>query len=124
MTKKEFMTMIELAASRNGTEWKKFRTCSASITNVHTAIGNCEVLKSYNTIVAVYVYSTDTLYVYDFYSRTTCQHVYKFEDFMSAGKVVYLYKRTDRVIFRGVTTDKLNAKEFRAVEAIDFACFF
>ena len=36
------------------------------------------ILQSYSTIVAAYQFSTDILWVFDYYSATTAQHVAKF----------------------------------------------
>lgn len=36
------------------------------------------LLRSYSTFVAVYIPTTDRLFVFDYYSPTTCQHIAKF----------------------------------------------
>ncbi len=38
------------------------------------------LLKSYLTYVAMYLPSTDRLFVFDYYSPTTCLHISKFKD--------------------------------------------
>ena len=40
------------------------------------------ILKSYSTIVAVYQFSTDILWVFGFYSHTTSQHIAKFRNYI------------------------------------------
>ena len=42
---------------------------------------NCKpiLLRSYSTYVAVYIPTTDRLFVFDYYSATTCSHVAKFK---------------------------------------------
>lgn len=40
------------------------------------------LLQSYKTIAAAYDKTTDILYVFDYYSRTTCQHVAKFQNWI------------------------------------------
>lgn len=42
---------------------------------------NCHpiLLRSYSTYVAVYIPATDRLFVFDYYSATTCSHVAKFK---------------------------------------------
>ena len=40
------------------------------------------ILQSYSTIVAAYQYSNSILWVFDFYSRTTAQHVVKFQNWI------------------------------------------
>lgn len=61
------------------TEWQKFRSCNAQTSSNWYGL---HVLKSYNTIVAVYDEQTDT--GYDFlrytygYTATSAQHIAKF----------------------------------------------
>ena len=40
------------------------------------------ILQSYSTIVAAYQYSTAILWVFDFYSHTTAQHIAKFRNYI------------------------------------------
>lgn len=40
------------------------------------------ILQSYSTIVAAYQYSTNILWVFDFYSHTTTQHIAKFRSYI------------------------------------------
>ena len=40
------------------------------------------ILQSYSTIVAAYQFSTRILWVFDFYSKTTSQHVAKFRNWI------------------------------------------
>ncbi len=40
------------------------------------------ILKSYSTIVAAFQYSTGILWVFDFYSNTTSQHIAKFHNWI------------------------------------------
>ena len=40
------------------------------------------ILQSYSTIVAAYQYSTAILWVFDFYSHTTSQHIAKFRNYI------------------------------------------
>lgn len=61
------------------TEWHRLRSCQAYVAN----IDNISVLRSYDTIIAVIDYTTDTLYdflryVYG-YTATSSQHIAKFD---------------------------------------------
>lgn len=55
------------------------------------------ILQSYSTIVAAYQFSTRILWVFDFYSKTTSQHIAKFRNWIRYNtgwnypKVVRLY---------------------------------
>lgn len=71
---------------------KQLYTCTAWYTNVFINGKRYFILRSYNTLVAAYSCVTDVVYVFDFYSRTTCQHVSKFTNLMRAEKRVNLYK--------------------------------
>lgn len=42
------------------------------------------LLRSYATFVAIYIPNTDRLFVFDYYSNTTTQHIAKFRKFLNA----------------------------------------
>lgn len=62
------------------------------------------ILRSYSTIVAAYSCGSATVYVRDYYSATTAQHVTKFMRKISTDfditRVVYLYKRSDNILVK------------------------
>ena len=62
------------------------------------------ILRSYSTIVAAYSCASGTVYVRDYYSATTVQHVTKFMQKISTDyditRVAYLYKRSDNIVIR------------------------
>ena len=58
--------------------WIRLYTCTAWVTNELYMDEYIDVLRSYDTIVAVYIPSTEKVYVRDFYSNTTTQHCAKF----------------------------------------------
>ena len=55
-------------------------SCKAWI--IHPDFSDFLILQSYSTIVAAYQYSTSILWVFDFYSHTTVQHVSKFRNWL------------------------------------------
>ncbi len=59
------------------------------------------ILRSYSTIVAAFSCVSGTVYVRDYYSATTVQHVTKFMQKISADfyivRIAYLYKRSDNI---------------------------
>lgn len=55
-------------------------SCTAWI--LHPDFSDFLILKSYSTIVAAYQFSTNILWVFDFYSHTTAQHVAKFRNWI------------------------------------------
>ena len=83
------------------------------------------VLKSYNTDVAIFSPDTSTLYVFDNYSATTYQHIYKFARRMNAMRITWLFRRYDScietAISYGANTFKLTKNEFDELEKMDFA---
>ena len=55
-------------------------SCKAWI--LHPDFSDFLILKSYSTIVAAYQFSNGILWVFDFYSHTTAQHVAKFRNYI------------------------------------------
>ena len=55
-------------------------SCKAWI--IHPDFSDFIILKSYSTIVAAYQFSTGILWVFDFYSNTTSQHIAKFRNWI------------------------------------------
>ena len=54
--------------------------CKAWI--LHPDFSDFLILQSYSTIVAAYQFSTGILWVFDFYSHTTSQHIAKFRNYI------------------------------------------
>ena len=63
--------------------------------------GDYSVLKSYNTIVAIFCRNNHVLIADGFYSKTTSKHIAKFRNTMDEwygiDELVYLYERSDRI---------------------------
>ena len=55
-------------------------SCKAWI--IHPDFSDFLILQSYSTIVAAYQFSTGILWVFDFYSNTTSQHIAKFRNWL------------------------------------------
>lgn len=55
-------------------------SCKAWI--LHPDFSDFLILQSYSTIVAAYQFSTGILWVFDYYSHTTAQHVSKFRNWI------------------------------------------
>lgn len=55
-------------------------SCKAWI--LHPDFSDFLILQSYSTIVAAYQFSTGILWVFDFYSHTTAQHIAKFRNWI------------------------------------------
>ena len=59
---------------------KRLYYCKAQI--IYPDFSDFLILKSYSTIVAAYQISTGILWVFDFYSNTTVQHIAKFRTWL------------------------------------------
>ena len=109
------MTRTELIKmTNNATQIKETRlaNCSAYIVLAELENGRAvDILKSYRTLVAIFSRRTGTLYVFDYYSATTYQHIYKFAKVMSADRITWLYERSDSVV-----TTNINYKDFKATK--------
>lgn len=93
-----------------------------TINNNHVTI-----LRSYNTNVGIYIHSIGTLYVFDYYSRTTIQHIYKFANNKQVNRITWLYQRSDNIIELGLwkyaNTYKLTNKQFKQLEQEDYRTY-
>ena len=59
---------------------ERLNSCEALI--LHPDFSDFLILQSYSTIVAAFQYSTGILWVFDFYSNTTSQHIAKFRNWI------------------------------------------
>lgn len=80
--------------------YERLNTCQAHYLDV----GNSVILKSYNTIVAIFNKTVGSLYVFDYYSATTQQHISKFANMLDWDRIVYLYKRSDGILEKRVNS--------------------
>ena len=55
-------------------------SCKAWI--LHPDFSDFLILQSYSTIVAAYQFSTGILWIFDYYSHTTVQHISKFQNWI------------------------------------------
>lgn len=74
--------------------YERLKTCQAHYVDV----GNTVILKSYDSIVAIFNKRVGTFYVFNYYRATTVQHINKFADMLNWDRTTYLYKRSDRVL--------------------------
>lgn len=61
---------------------KSSRLCHCMAWRISSNYSKWILLQSYKTIVAAYDKISDTLYVFDYYSNTTCMHVSKFRNWI------------------------------------------
>lgn len=58
----------------------------------------CDILRSYNSIVGIYSRTTGTFYAFGTYSNTTVKHIYKATKMLNAIRITWLCVRSDRRI--------------------------
>ena len=87
------ITMEEL--NKPGRTVVRINKCKAFIDEVTP---DFYIIVSYNTPVAVYIKTTGTMYVFNFYSRTTTQHIHKAAKILDAMRFTYLYQRSDKYV--------------------------
>lgn len=91
-------TVVSQADLHLGGYRSQLYSCKAWI--IHPDFSDFLILQSYSTIVAAFQYSTGILWVFDFYSNTTSQHIAKFRNWIryeyktgwDYPRVVRLYK--------------------------------
>lgn len=81
-------------AKNNFKRYERLNRCQARILETESVV----ILKSYSTIVAIYNKRVGSIYVFNYYSATTVQHIYKFADLLDWDRIVFLYKRSDNVL--------------------------
>lgn len=101
MTKTELQNRVNNAVYLRS---HRLRNCTAWVEEVaDSETGEVYYrLRSYNTIVACLLDTLKgrTVFVFDYWSATTCQHISKFITEYSVFRVCYLYHRSDRVVYR------------------------
>ena len=98
MTRSEIVDKV-LEAYYSGyprTHTERLYTCKARIVYVESS--DWLVLQSYASVVAAFQYSTGILWVFNYYSATTAQHVAKFRNWIPHKyKTVYNYPKIVRL---------------------------
>lgn len=80
-TRSDIVKAVEYQSSLNvGGSKSRLYHCKAWI--IKPDFSEFLILQSYSTIVAAYQFSTGVLWVFDFYSNTTAQHVAKFRNWL------------------------------------------
>lgn len=84
MTRKDIIdsATFMLANYSNYPDIKSTRLYHCTAWRISSNYSKWILLQSYKTIVAAYDKISDTLYVFDYYSHTTCQHVAKFKNWL------------------------------------------
>lgn len=127
MNAKEIFETFETNCKFNYYTGEKLRNCKAFVYDGvitqkgenYTATLPVYVLRSYLTNVAFIRKSTGTLYVFDYYSATTAQHIAKFAKDYGAKDVYYLYKRSDHTgYYNFITHERKTYRE--TIENIRF----
>ena len=98
--------------------------CSARYALINTERFYGVVLESYNTVVAYYDKSIKKMYVFGYWSPTTCQHISKFARLMQPEYITYFYNRSDNCIVQYYLSGKIiikgNKREYENAYATDW----
>lgn len=98
MTRKDLITMAHKIWE---SDWMK-NTPKTKLTSrsdiYHYPEYDCDLVKSYTTIVAIFSRRTGSLYCFDTFSNTTVKHIYKAAKLLKASRLVWLCERSDRAI--------------------------
>lgn len=100
MTRTELMNLAQELYKTAETE-RQVANCRAWIYETRNPM--LYLIKSYGTIVGVYSSRTGSCYVFDYYSTTTYHHIYKACEFLEADRIVWLYRRSDRILETAVS---------------------
>lgn len=95
MTRRDLINITLKEMSKGTKNTVRINQCKAFI---ETVTPNFYIVVSYYTPVAVYVKTTGTMYVFDFYSHTTQQHIRKAAEKLDAMRFTYLYQRSDKYV--------------------------
>lgn len=95
MTRRDLINITLNKMNKPAIFIERINSCKAFIYEVAP---NFYIVISYNTPVAVYVKLTGTMYVFDFYSATTQQHIRKAADKLDVMRFTYLYQRSDKYV--------------------------
>lgn len=126
MTKTELVKKSNfLSTSRTASDTERIGKCKAII--LHYDQCGEDLIMSYNTIVGIYNRRTATLFVFDYYSATTIQHIYKAAKILKPMRITWLYRRSDGIIELALSpsanTYKYTKREYSTVESNDFISF-
>lgn len=96
------MTRTELKSKANmlmrGPYWDMEQVNNCKCWLIYSPDRSLAIVQSYRTAVAIYSARTRILYVFDFYSHTTQQHIRKAVKLLGTLEIRYLYQRSDSVI--------------------------
>lgn len=81
MTRKDIIKLATFMLD-NYPDIKRIRLYHCTAWCISSNYSKWILLQSYKTIVAAYDKISDILYVFDYYSHTTCQHVVKFRNWL------------------------------------------
>lgn len=95
MTRTELINITVNEMNKLSGNIERINHCKAFIVE---ATPKFYIVVSYYTPVAVYVKSVGTMYVFDFYSATTQQHIRKATEKLDAMRFTYLYQRSDKYV--------------------------
>lgn len=98
MTRKDLIAMAHEIWESN---WLK-KTPTTKLTPkadiYHYPQYDCDIIRSYATIVAIFSRRTGSLYCFNTFSNTTVKHLYKAAKILKASRLTWLCERSDHAI--------------------------
>ena len=117
MTKTELTKILENGTKRYTTE-ERLNKCSAWVYEIVYNERTYICLQSYSTRVALYDFADNCVYVNDYYSATTVQHVYKFAN----GEYLGRFNESNIPVKKLYIHSQMRKAEKEKAIATDFAC--
>lgn len=125
------MTRVELISKAfrlmTTKDWQSEQVNTCKCWVIYSPDRSMAIIKSYRIAVAIYSAKSRTMYVFDFYSRTTQQHIRKAAKMLNAVEIVYLYQRSDNVIrylpHSGCNLSKRTPKERKHIIEYDWVMY-
>lgn len=117
MTKTELTKILENGTNRYTTE-ERLNKCSAWIYEIVCNERTYICLQSYSTRVALYDFVDKCVYVNDYYSATTVQHVYKFAN----GEYLGRFNKSNIPVKKLYIYSRMRKAEKEKAIATDFGC--
>ena len=98
MTRNELKGYAEKLYNTTRFGWCECTEVTANSDIYHFSNLECDILRSYRTIVGIYSRKTGTFYAFGTYSQTTVKHIYKAVKMLNAMRITWLCVRSDKRI--------------------------
>ena len=98
MTRKDLITMANKIWEYGWLTGRPTTKLTPNADIYHYSKFDCDLIRSYSKIVAIFSRRTGSLYCFGIYSNTTVKHIYKAAKLLNASRLVWLCERSDKAI--------------------------